>query len=68
MEGNIINHKKGKKILWCGRLDFSAKRVDRIIDIWEELAPKNPDWELIVIGDGNIEYFKNSQRRRILAI
>lgn len=46
---------KRKKIIWCGRVEYSIKRVDRIIDIWKDIAPKYPDWELVVVGGGYIE-------------
>ena len=55
---------KKNKIIWCGRLDFAAKRVDRIIDIWKTVTTKNPKWELIVIGDGNLEYFKKIAKKQ----
>lgn len=52
----LIN--KQKKILWCGRLEYSTKRTDRIMDIWKDIAPKYPEWELIIMGSGNVESFK----------
>lgn len=65
---NIYNNKteavtKKKQVLWCGRVEYSVKRVDRIIDIWREIAPKYPDWELIVMGSGDIEYFRNLTKK-----
>lgn len=54
---------KKKQVLWCGRVEYSMKRVDRIIDIWREIAPKYPDWELIVMGSGDIEYFRNLTKK-----
>lgn len=55
---NNKNTCKSKKIIWCGRVECSAKRADRIVDIWKEIAPKYPDWELIIIGSGDIEHFR----------
>lgn len=43
---------KKKQILYVGRMDYENKRVDRIVDIWERLAPLYPDWELVLVGDG----------------
>lgn len=43
---------KKKQILWCGRLDFSHKRPDRILEIWNKIQHKLLDWELIIVGDG----------------
>lgn len=58
-QSNVITATKKKQVLWCGRVEYSMKRVDRIIDIWKEVAHKHPDWELIIMGSGNIEYFRN---------
>lgn len=52
------NTKKKKRVLWCGRVEFGTKRVDRILEIWNTIAPKHPDWELYIMGSGNIGYFK----------
>ncbi len=62
-QSNAATATKKKQVLWCGRVEYSIKRVDRIIDIWKEVAPKYPDWELIVMGSGNIEYFRNLTKR-----
>lgn len=64
----IINYNntigsKSKTIVWCGRLEYSTKRVDRIINIWKDIARKYPDWELIIIGSGNIQHFKQQTQR-----
>lgn len=47
----VLNHKK-KQILYVGRLLNSQKRVDRLIDIWAGLESKYPDWNLVLVGDG----------------
>ena len=54
---------KKKQVLWCGRVEYSMKRVDRIIDVWRDIAPKFPEWELVVMGSGNIEHFKDLTKR-----
>ena len=28
------------------------------MDIWKDIAPKYPEWELIIMGSGNVESFK----------
>ena len=53
------DNKKKKRILWCGRVEYGMKRVDRMFDIWKIIAPRHPDWELCIMGSGNIEYFRN---------
>lgn len=57
----LVEHKitsKKKRVLWCGRVEFGTKRVDRILEIWKRIAPKHPEWYLYIMGSGNIEYFK----------
>lgn len=39
-------------LLYVGRLDYSQKRVDRVIKIWEQLEDRFPSWRLIIVGDG----------------
>lgn len=44
--------KKLKEIIYVGRLDFVQKRVYRVIDTWNYLEEKFPDWRLTIVGDG----------------
>lgn len=41
-----------KVILFVGRLEYSAKRPDRIVKIWKEVSRHNSDWQLYILGDG----------------
>ncbi len=43
---------KRKEILYVGRLDPIQKKVSRVIDIWNVLEKKYPDWNLTIVGDG----------------
>ena len=43
---------KENTILFVGRLDYQAKRVDRILKVWKILQAKFSDWNLIIVGDG----------------
>lgn len=52
-----------KRVLWCGRVEYGVKRVDRMLEIWKSIAPRHPDWELYIMGSGNIEYFRNIARQ-----
>lgn len=45
--------KKQKEIIYVGRLDFVQKRVYRVIDTWNYLEEKFPDWRLTIVGDGD---------------
>ncbi|MEG1837907.1 MAG: glycosyltransferase [Bacteroidaceae bacterium] len=47
-----INRNKKKQILFVGRMEYEDKRVDRLIDIWGMIYKKAPDWELLLVGDG----------------
>lgn len=44
--------KKQKEIIYVGRLDFVQKRVYRVIDTWNLLEERFPDWRLTIVGDG----------------
>ena len=35
-----------------GRLYNKAKRIDYLIDIWQQLYKQCPQWKLIIVGDG----------------
>lgn len=43
---------KKKQLLYVGRMDFSPKRVERIVHLWENLSQFWLDWELVLVGDG----------------
>lgn len=47
-----LSHKE-KEIIYVGRLDFVQKRVYRVIDTWNYLEEKYPDWSLTIVGDGD---------------
>lgn len=46
---------KKKQVLYVGRLTYSDKRVDRLLDIWNSIYKRFPDWELLIIGEGEEE-------------
>ncbi|WP_238405556.1 glycosyltransferase [Segatella copri] len=45
-------NEKQKEIIYVGRLDFVQKRVYRVIDTWNYLEERFPDWRLTIVGDG----------------
>lgn len=51
---------KRKEILFVGRIDYTQKRVFRVIKTWAQLETIFPDWQLTIVGDGeeraNIEH------------
>lgn len=44
--------KKKRRVLYVGRMTYSDKRVDRLLDIWGMICDKVPDWDLFLVGDG----------------
>ena len=51
---------KLKEIIYVGRVDYTQKRVHRVIETWAQLEHRFPDWRLTIVGDGeereNIEH------------
>jgi len=45
--------KKKRELLFVGRMENAAKRVDLLLKIWAKLESKFPDWSLRLVGDGN---------------
>lgn len=55
VDGNDYKYSQNSKcreIMYCGRLEYNPKRVDRIIDAWAALEAKYIDWKLTIVGDG----------------
>ena len=52
--------KKQKEIIYVGRIDYTQKRVFRVIETWAQLEYLFPDWQLTIVGDGeereNVEH------------
>lgn len=52
-EGYVYDFKqKQKEIIYVGRVDYTQKRVHRVIEIWTQLEHRFPDWRLTIVGDG----------------
>ncbi len=60
------NSIKKKIVLWCGRVEFGAKRTDRILKIWKDISHNHSDWELIIMGSGNIELFRDITKKKAI--
>lgn len=54
---NKLNYKK-KQVIYVGRLEFHAKRLDRLINVWSMIENIAPDWKLIIVG-GSMESVPN---------
>jgi glycosyltransferase involved in cell wall biosynthesis len=50
--GNADFQNKRKELLYVGRIDFSQKRVDLLLKIWQKLDRQFPDWSLRIVGGG----------------
>lgn len=48
--------KKEKICLFCGRLT-AQKGIKYLMDIWSEIECSNPEWKLVVLGDGPLKDF-----------
>ncbi len=55
------NLDKKRQLLYVGRMTYSDKRVDRLLDIWGKVCGQAPGWELVIVGDGG-EY-ENLERK-----
>lgn len=42
---------KKKQVIFIGQF-VKIKGIDRLLRIWEKVAPKAPEWELLLVGDG----------------
>lgn len=49
-EGGLID--KQKTVLWVGRIDFSIKRIDYMLRIWQKVMSSKRDWTLQILGTG----------------
>ena len=69
----VLDHptERKKNILCAGRLDvWKIKGFDTILDCWQRIASKYPDWVLEIAGDGTtatVELLKNYISRRGLS-
>lgn len=51
LSGFSLDNKK-KQLLYVGRMDYENKRVNRIVEAWQDIAEGHKDWELVLVGDG----------------
>ncbi len=51
VSGDISLSGKKRQVLFVGSL-IGTKGVDRLLDVWSELAERHMDWEFVVVGDG----------------
>ena len=58
---------KKKEIIFCGRLDNIQKCPIRVLDVWNILSNKHPQWKLRFVGDGpdKENLIENVRQRRL---
>lgn len=66
-EGFVYNpNLKKKEIIYVGRVDYTQKRVSRVIETWAQLEHLFPEWSLTIVGDGeergNLEQIVKEQK------
>lgn len=44
--------KKSNNVVWTGTFDFTIKRPDLMLRVWQKVSPIHPNWTLYMIGDG----------------
>lgn len=49
---NSIHLKKEKVLIFVGRVDFSQKKIDILLQIWNKIHMNFIDWTLEIVGDG----------------
>ena len=49
---DVNSCKKEKIVLYVGRIDNRAKRIQLLIKIWNQIEDKVKDWRLIIVGEG----------------
>lgn len=47
---------KEKICLFCGRLT-GQKGIKYLMEIWSRVEPNNPEWKLVIVGDGPLKDF-----------
>lgn len=57
-----VTFNKEKIIMYCGRLENTSKRLDRLLRIWGRIQHRLPDYRLLIVGDG---YYRKDMERQI---
>ncbi len=62
---NVKIENKEKRIVFVGRLSIVQKRIERLIEIWEDVSLSYHDWYFDIIGDGgDRELIENMAREK----
>jgi glycosyltransferase involved in cell wall biosynthesis len=52
ISNNFGSENKKKQVIFVARMELSVKRPDKMLQIWAQLQDKNPEWILLILGDG----------------
>lgn len=63
MQVSQISSCHSKRIIAVGRLSWE-KGYDRLIDIWELVSTKYPEWQLDIFGEGELKNYLNHKITR----
>lgn len=59
---------KQKTVLYVGRIDYSTKRNDLLLYIWQKVSQKIEGWSLVIVGDGDdLDHMKQLSQELNLA-
>jgi len=56
---------KENVVLYMGRLTYTDKRVDRLLDIWARVQPGRTGWRLLIVGDGEERHTLEEKARNM---
>lgn len=60
-----IEQQKENVVLFVGRLSNPQKNVTGFIDVWHRFSRLHPDWQALVVGDGeHAEYIRRYARKK----
>lgn len=64
--GGAGEGEKENIVLYCGRMTYKDKRVDRLLRIWNRIWKEVPGWKLVLVGQGpekgKLERFARSRK------
>ena len=52
-DSELLTIEKKKKAIFVGTIDFTYKRVDLLLEIWQKTSKKHPECQLMIVGGGN---------------
>ena len=60
----LAGERGGRVLLGVGRLD-EEKGFDRLLSAFAAIAPRQPDWQLVILGDGELRCALQDQAERL---